>query len=172
MGIIMQNENAAPEARMFETARNDEYRMVNPCWIGRKVIVHHMTREASERLFNDHETNHVKSFFGNQKGQSVDMNNYEAVAEIEYKWVTAGDEPTPFFLTQNAFDSWSQDRDGVEESTHTMRVLKPLVDGWGHRSTSVGDVIQVVDTDQWFVVDMCDYTRLFAPLSEWLNVVA
>jgi hypothetical protein len=147
----MTETPASNEARNFEVPAFS--RMMNPSWSGHEVIVYHMTREAMQN-------GDVMPFFSPKSGAVLNLINYEQVAKIEYKWVVAGHCTPPFGVTQNAFDSWSKDRDGVEQDCHTLSVLKPLRDGWGHRSTSVGDLIEDVSTGRFYVVDDCGYSRL------------
>lgn len=153
----MTDTPASIEARIFEVPAFS--RMMNPSWGGREVIVHHMTREAMTN-------GNVIPFFSPKSGALLNLSNYEPVAKIEYKWVVAGNAIPPYGLTQNGCDSWSKDRDGVEQDCHTLTVLKPLRDGWGHRSTSVGDLVEDVTTGRFYVVDDIGYSRLIASQSE------
>lgn len=155
----MQRDTASPVARKLEVGSDESYHGLNPSWSGREIVVYHVTREYATVAMEQYDDNHIKPFaFGVKAGNFADLSNYEAVAKIEYKWVI--DEVPPFGITQNGFDSWSKDRDGVEQDCHTLTVLKPLVDGWGHKSTSVGDLLHDTTTNRWYVVDSCGYTRL------------
>lgn len=149
--IIMQNENAAPEARILNVVRDEEFHNLAPSWTGREVIVYHMTRKAIEQ-------GKVMPFFPPAAGSQLDLSNYEAVVKVAFDWVH--EVPSPFMVTQNAFDSWSKDRVDEPQEGYTMFLMKPLVDGWGHRSTSVGDILHDLSTDRFYVVDNCGFTRL------------
>lgn len=156
----MQNENAATEARQMKVSEYEGDKNRSPSFSGRNVVVYHVTRDYAKVAMEQWDDNHVKPFsLGIKANNRVDLSNYEAVVEIEFKWVES--VPSPYMITQNAWDSWSKDRIGTDEGTYSMKLLKPLVGGWGHKSTSIGDLIHITSTDQWFVIDECGYTRLF-----------
>jgi hypothetical protein len=64
----------------------------------------------------------------------------EEALEYAYRW------------TQNIMDSWSHP-DGVADKCSNVEVVEPLKNGYGHRSTSVGDYCEI-DGELWRVAGM------------------
>ena len=64
--------------------------------------------------------------------------------EYAYRW------------TQNIMDSWSHP-EGVADKSERVEVVAPLRNGYGHRSTSVGDYCEV-DGELWRVAG-CGFER-------------
>jgi hypothetical protein len=61
----------------------------------------------------------------------LDINNQ---LEYAYRW------------TQNLMDSWSIKDDEFADNNDNVRVIAPLEDGYGHRSSSMGDLFRIVGT--------------------------
>jgi hypothetical protein len=151
-------------ARQLTVSSADADQNTNPSWVGRDVVIYHVTRDYHRVAMDQHDDGHVKPFSViDQRGARVDPENYEAVAIISYKWVES--VPSPFMITQNAYNSWSRDNIGNHDA-FMMSLYKPLsVDDngkeWGHASTSVGDIVHCLSTDRYYLVDGFGYTRLY-----------
>lgn len=102
---------------------------------------------------------------GETNRQTFEVENHVPVADFDFTdYAESIDEALEeaYIWTQNLHDSWS--RPGYRDNFRQMNLLKPLEGGYGHRSSMVGDQIQVfadgTDTPQTYVVASCGFERI------------